>query len=730
MKDATGNIFPLGNDNINQINLNPTIRIDSPAITPKQPVSSYLLVDRPLKTPFFEGREAGFVLIKQNMPPTRLPESFPEHENTFERFLAALKPGLTVKPRKIENFTGREDELAFIKQRLQLGCVVTLCGPGGIGKSALATEAVRQLMPGDGLPDQFPDGIIWHDFYEEPKVEQAVEHIARWFSYPASGKKSKTGKIIEYVARVFSDQEQSLPLDDAVKRMLLGRKVLLVLDGAERTENLEKMIDIAANCGVLITTQNNLQESGESQEIVSFNSENAIKLLKKWAKEYADDEIALRRICELLEGFPLAIALAGRVMHAKKISAAKYLERLKQTPLQMLVLDPQGGRRMSVPRSLTDSLKVVGTEASRVLSIAGALAQAPFSREVMAEAIAHKTNSGVVGQIEQMLAWKPGEQHVNQIDTVLDTLVAYGLLNRLNEGYKVSHALIYYYAKKKLPVKKETVRWLAAYYTGLLKKECESGEEGFRRLDPERAHIMTMLLNCLDREEWKAVLELFETVKDYLWSQGYSTNLLTAAECGLQAARQLHDTKKEAGCLLTVGDAQWKQEEYEAARQFYEQALAITREICDRRGEGESLRKLGLVFTDLEQMEQATAFSEQTLAIAREIGDRDEEGKALGNLGYILFQQGNFEEAIAVFQQQTEVTPTHEQAWDYLGVVLHNQGRYEEAIAAYQQQTEVTPTHEQAWDHLGLALENQGRYEDAIAAYQQQTEVTPTHERA
>ncbi|MCP4289928.1 MAG: tetratricopeptide repeat protein, partial [Gammaproteobacteria bacterium] len=104
--------------------------------------------------------------------------------------------------------------------------------------------------------------------------------------------------------------------------------------------------------------------------------------------------------------------------------------------------------------------------------------------------------------------------------------------------------------------------------------------------------------------------------------------------------------------------------------------------------------------------------------------------RAWDHLGVVLHNQGRYEEAIAAYQQQTEVTPTHEQAWDHLGFVFGNQGRYEEAMAAFQQQTEVTPTHERAWDHLGVVLLNQGRYEEAIAAFQQQTEVTPDHESA
>ena len=59
------------------------------------------------------------------------------------------------RPPRVENFTGRKMELAQLLTDLRPGRVVTLCGPGGIGKSALAAEAVWQLAPNDAPPNFF-----------------------------------------------------------------------------------------------------------------------------------------------------------------------------------------------------------------------------------------------------------------------------------------------------------------------------------------------------------------------------------------------------------------------------------------------------------------------------------------------------------------------------------------------------------------------------------------------
>jgi len=83
------------------------------------------------------------------------------------------------KPMRVPHFTGREKELAALLNDLQPGRVVTICGPGGMGKTALAAEAIWQLAPENDPPQRFPDGIFFHTFYHKPQAAQALEAIAR-----------------------------------------------------------------------------------------------------------------------------------------------------------------------------------------------------------------------------------------------------------------------------------------------------------------------------------------------------------------------------------------------------------------------------------------------------------------------------------------------------------------------------------------------------------------------
>jgi len=50
------------------------------------------------------------------------------------------------RPPQVPHFTGREDEIAALLRDLQPGRAVTICGPGGMGKTSLAAEAIWQLV--------------------------------------------------------------------------------------------------------------------------------------------------------------------------------------------------------------------------------------------------------------------------------------------------------------------------------------------------------------------------------------------------------------------------------------------------------------------------------------------------------------------------------------------------------------------------------------------------------
>ena len=84
------------------------------------------------------------------------------------------KPAIPLqRPPRVQHFTDRRKELAKLLNDLHPGQVATLCGPGGIGKTALAAEVLQD----PAVINRFPDGIIFYSFYGRPDTVLALEHI-------------------------------------------------------------------------------------------------------------------------------------------------------------------------------------------------------------------------------------------------------------------------------------------------------------------------------------------------------------------------------------------------------------------------------------------------------------------------------------------------------------------------------------------------------------------------
>jgi tetratricopeptide (TPR) repeat protein len=603
--------------------------------------------------------------------------------NVFGRF---FDPGIPLqRPPRAEYFTDRKQELAQLLVDLQPGRVVTLCGPGGIGKSALAAEAVWTLAPEDDPPDRFPDGVIFHSFSSQPQADVALENIAR----------------------TFGEEPKPTPAA-AAQRALAGRRALLLLDSAEDADDLSRVHAVAAGCGILVTSRLRKNAIAERQDIAPLPSDKAVALLKAWGGDRAADDEVVNQICDQVGSLPLAVRLIGRYLAEVEEEAADYLQWLEKTPLQALDLGQR--RNESVTLLLERSLEQISEEARQVLATVGLLALAPFDRGGVAAAL--EVSKGQIGR------W-------------LAELVSYGLLLREERLYEVSHTLIHTYARQRLATPIEAVRRLAAYYTVLAREQNKLGLEGYARLDVERLHVLSVLRRCIEREEWEIAQGLALSVDHYLEIQGYWTDRITAIEVGLAAAQNLGHRRNEATFFGNLGSAHWSLGQVEKAINCHKQALAISREIRDRRGESQRLGSLGLAYRDLGQMEEAINYLKQALPIAHKIGERRSEESLLGSLGLAYRDLGQVEEAIRYYERALVISHENgnqqgEGIWlGNLGTTYRYLGQLEKAIEYHEQALVIAREigdrrFEGSWlGNLGQDYQDLGQVKKVIEYYEQ-----------
>jgi tetratricopeptide (TPR) repeat protein len=526
-------------------------------------------------------------------------------------YQAAAKPRLPLqKPTRAQHFIGREKELTSLLQDLQPGRVITICGPGGMGKTALAAEAIWQLAPGNEPSQKFPDGIICHSFYHRPQAALVLEAIAM-----AYGEDPRAGG----------------PLD-AAKRALDGRQALIFLDGTEVCEDLQTVLSITASCGVLITTRRHSDAPADFSDLPPLPLDKAVQLLQAWAGTLASDRDICQSICKLLGCLPLAIFLVGRYMAQRRQMGREYLAWLEKTPLKALDLGER--QHQSIPLLMEHSLAQVSDQARDCLGVAGVLAQNPFEPDIIAVA---------------------REITVADANLSLGELVDFGLLTRPDDCYRIAHALVHTYARSELPMQSSALSRLAEYYNEFIRKQTPLGPPGYVLLDAQREHILSVQSACHKAELWRAVRKLTWAIREYLDLQGHWTVRVAVLQAGLDAARHDEARYDEASFLNSLGLAYADLGDARKAIEYYEKALAIFRTIGKKLGEGAALGNLGVAYKNLGDSRKAIEYHEQALAIDREIGDRRGEGADLGNLGSAYYNLGDARKAIEYHEQDLTI---------------------------------------------------------------------------
>ena len=237
-------------------------------------------------------------------------------------------------PVELTSFVGREREVAEVERLLASGTrLLTLCGPGGGGKTRLALAVAREMV------ERFEDGVWW--------VELAPL--------------SDPGLVAGAVASTLNVREMpDRPLSEVLVEHLKSTKILVVLDNCEHLAEgcvaiADTLLRACPDLQILATSREPLRLAGEAVWMVPSLSlpdlgrrhptrelarYEAIRLFVERA-EAADagfalterNDSAVARLCHKLDGIPLAIELAAA--RVRSLTVGQISQRLED-PLSLL----------------------------------------------------------------------------------------------------------------------------------------------------------------------------------------------------------------------------------------------------------------------------------------------------------------------------------------------------------------------------------------------------------
>lgn len=358
---------------------------------------------------------------------------------------------------------GRGEELRTLTERLRAGKDCAVVGPAGMGKTALAAEAVRAVV-GD-TPILFPDGVVFLDLYTfRGQAELAWSKLANTLAGP------------EFMA--------NKPAVDRATAACCARSILVIIEGGEEADGQDGRTNMTELCSVLshqnrrlLMTRLNTQAASTESVVLkdTLNPDDAGELLDSLTDGKVTGTVR-KQVLDLLEGHPLALTWAGNLLARGDDAPERLVADWKADGLRKLS-DPAQAEH-TLEWLFNRSVRGLDDTTRQLLSAAGLLARAPFPLAAMVAALgdSHSTEAAVRG--------------------VLKSLIQRGLLRRLEEDHwEFTHVLGYRFARKETgsdPILRERLaHWLSGHLQVALHKG--TGDKSAHALSRTLGHGAALL---------------------------------------------------------------------------------------------------------------------------------------------------------------------------------------------------------------------------------------------
>jgi predicted ATPase/DNA-binding CsgD family transcriptional regulator len=617
--------------------------------------------------------------------------------------------GLRGSPQTITSLVGRARETTAVIDLIDRPEVrlVTLVGPGGVGKTRLAIHVAQAAA------ELFPDGATFVNLAAVTDPALVATVVGAVLGVPDRGQASCTEQLTLHVAQmrmllVLDNLEHLLPAAQLISDLLATSPGLTVLATSRVVLRLsgEHAFPVPPLNVPKVTPAVSMEQLAASDAVQLFlDRAQAVRPSLELTEATA---IAIARICQLLDGLPLAIELAAA--RANMLSPQAMVARLeRRLPLLTSGARDRPLRQQTMRDAIAWSYDLLPPDEQALFRRLSILVGG-FSIDA-AEAVGADLQidvfEGIGSLVDKSLLRPVDHDDESARFLMLETVREYGLERLAADG-------------ERRVVEETHADWYLRLAQRVQQDFFAPNEPGWMsRLAIERPNFRAALSWFLENEPRGRFLDL-SAVLGRFW---YKWERFTEGRRWLEQAAAIAQESGPSHALATILDNLGKlvglQENMPLAADYFAKSLAVWREIGDKRGIAREVVTLAEGYRLREEIEPAIPLYEEGLKLLQGLeGEGVWISTALRGLATVELLGGHTDRAEQLFRESLAIARESGATWALttalhgVGQIASERGNHAESIAAFRESLTI------AWqlrDRVAVVL-TMPALADALAA--------------